>query len=136
MQLASEVAAGARAALDASVRGDLAGGQVQAAEAAGKAATLACLLGGDSACWGGGDGGTGGGGGAGMHLPDLDPLDAKALARGNPGAVRRLYGEGFPFWCKQDGTRFGTQVQLDAHMDLLFRRKRARREQKLSLIHI
>ena len=127
MQLAGEVAAGARAAHETSMRGDLAGGQVLAVEAAGKAATLACLLGGDSACWGGGDGGTGG---AGMHLADLDPLDARALARGNPGSVRRLYGEGFPFWCKQDGTRFGTQVQLDAHMDLLFRRKRARREQK------
>ncbi len=115
-------------ALDASLRGDLSGAQVQAAEAAGKAAMLACLLGGDSAAAVGGSGG-GGGGSVGVYLADLDPLDVRALARGNPAAVRRLYGEGFPFWCKQDGTRFATQVQLDAHMDLLFRRKRARREQ-------
>lgn len=121
MQLADEVVAGARGALDASVRGDAVGGQVQAAEAAGKAALLACLLGGDAA---------GASNGAGTHLANLDPLDIRALARANPAAVRRLYGEGFAFWCKQDGTRFSTQVQLDAHMDLLFRRKRARREQK------
>ncbi|CAM9853530.1 unnamed protein product, partial [Hapterophycus canaliculatus] len=129
VQVANEVAAGARVALDASLRGDPAGAQVHAAEAAGKAAMLACLLGGDAAAAVGGSGGTGSGG-VGVYLADLDPLDARALARGNPAAVRRLYGEGFPFWCKQDGTRFATQVQLDAHMDLLFRRKRARREQK------
>lgn len=120
VQLASEVTEGARAALDASVRGDAAGAQVKGADAAGKAALLACLLGGEAAA----------SGEAGVHLADLDPLDVRALARSNPAAVRRLYGEGFPFWCKQDGTRFSTQVQLDAHMDLLFRRKRARREQK------
>ena len=119
-------------ALDASMRGDVSGAQVQAAEVAGKAAMLACLLGGDAAAavGGSGGGGGGGGGGVGVYLADLDPLDVRALARGNPAGVRRLYGEGFPFWCKQDGTRFATQVQLDAHMDLLFRRKRARREQK------
>lgn len=121
VQLANDVVTGARGAMDASVRGDAAGAQVQAAEAAGKAALLACLLGGDAA---------GSSGGAGVHLADLDPLDVRALSRGNPAAVRRLYGDGFPFWCKQDGTRFRAQAQLDAHMDLLFRRKRARREQK------
>ncbi|CAM9712763.1 unnamed protein product [Ectocarpus fasciculatus] len=131
VQVANEVAAGARVALDASLRGDLSGAQVQAAEAAGKAAMLACLLGGDAAAAvGGGLGGGGGGAGVGVYLTDLDPLDVRSLARGNPAAVRRLYGEGFPFWCKQDGTRFAKQAQLDAHMDLLFRRKHARREQK------
>lgn len=109
-----------RGALDVSVRGDTARGRVQAAEAAGKAALLACLLGGDAA----------GDGAAGMHLTGLDSWDVRALARSNPAVVRILYGEGFPFWCKQDGTRFRAQAQLDAHMDLLFRRKRARREQK------
>ena len=94
---------------------------MRAAEAARKAAMLTCLLGGEAAAWGLE---------VGMHLNDLDPLDVRTLARGNPAAVRRLYGEGFPFWCKQDGTRFAKQGQLDAHMDLLFRRKRARREQK------
>lgn len=129
VQVANEVAAGARVALDASLRGDLSGAQVQAAEAAGKAAMLACLLGGDAAAAvGGGLGGAGAGGG--VYLADLDPLDVRSLARGNPAAVRRLYGEGFPFWCKQDGTRFAKQAQLDAHMDLLFRRKHARRELK------
>eukprot|EP00752_Nemacystus_decipiens_P001905 g1835.t1 len=128
VQVANDVATGARMALDASMRGDVSGAQVQAADAAGKAAMLACLLGGDAAAAVGGD--AGGGGGVGVYLADLDPLDVRALARGNPAGVRRLYGEGFPFWCKQDGTRFATQVQLDAHMDLLFRRKRARREQK------
>lgn len=128
VQVANEVATGARMALDASLRGDLSGAQVQAAEAAGKAAMLACLLGGDAAAAVGGSGGSGTS--VGVYLADLDPLDVRSLARGNPATVRRLYGEGFPFWCKQDGTRFATQVQLDAHMDLLFRRKRARREQK------
>lgn len=121
VQLANEVTVGARAAQEASVRGDLAGGQVQAMEAAGKAAMLTCLLGGEAATWGVE---------VGMYLDNLEPLDVRALLRGNPAAVRRLYGEGFPFWCKQDGTRFAKQGQLDAHMDLLFRRKRARREQK------
>lgn len=120
VQLANEVMEDARSALDSSVRGDAAGAQVTGADAAGKAALLACLLGGEAAA----------SGEASLHLTDLDPWDVRALARTNPVSVRRLYGEGFPFWCKQDGTRFGTQVQLDAHMDLLFRRKRARREHK------
>lgn len=46
---------------------------------------------------------------------------------GDP-AVHKLY-EGLPFHCKQDGQRFAKQGELDSHLDLLFKRRRTRREQ-------
>ncbi len=41
--------------------------------------------------------------------------------------IRALYKD-LHFHCKQDGQRFMTQALLDQHMDLLFRRRRAKKE--------
>ncbi|CAM9405180.1 unnamed protein product [Chrysoparadoxa australica] len=42
--------------------------------------------------------------------------------------IRALLGSGRPCYCTQDGQRFSTPEQLAAHLDLLFRRRRARQE--------
>ncbi|CAM9733074.1 unnamed protein product, partial [Discosporangium mesarthrocarpum] len=97
-------------ASDASARGDEGAGKALAAAAAGVAARVTSLL---------------------QGLSGLGPWHRLSLEAPAPGAVGGLYGGStLPFLCKQDGMRFRTQDGLDEHMDVLFRRKRARRDQK------
>jgi hypothetical protein len=65
-------------------------------------------------------------------LPAGMPVVGKSTRRSALGHriernVHTLYG-GLKFHCKQDGRRFMTQAELDKHMDLLFQRRRAKRE--------
>eukprot|EP01084_Bolivina_argentea_P041998 77525_1 len=50
-----------------------------------------------------------------------------ALSKRWDSRIRALYKD-LHFHCKQDGQRFMTQALLDKHMDLLFQRRRAKKE--------
>ncbi len=68
-----------------------------------------------------------GGGSARGSAPQLAGWLKNSLLRKWDGHIRALYKD-VTFHCKQDGQRFMTQALLDQHMDLLFRRRRAKKE--------
>ncbi len=45
------------------------------------------------------------------------------LKERNDAVVSRLYEVGLPFVCSADGRRFGTQIELSKHLDMLFKRR-------------
>ncbi|CAN0183113.1 unnamed protein product, partial [Phaeothamnion confervicola] len=117
-----------RAAADAGSRGDAAALLMLVTTAGQAAQVLASLLGLPAPAPSGigagigTAGGTGSGSGGGLWHPLV-------LARRDERAVRALYDD-LPLQCGQDGMRFRTQAALDRHLDALFQRNRARKEQE------